>query len=50
MTTSSVARCLLLGTALVCTVGALTAFIVDSVLAWHGLRREVPLPHMGAAK
>ena len=37
---------LLLGIALVCTVGALTAFMVDSVLAWHGLHREGPLPHM----
>ncbi len=38
----------LLGVALICTVGALTAFIVDSVLAWHGLHTEGPLPHMGA--
>lgn len=40
----------LLGVALICTVGALSAFIVDSVLAWHGLHREGPLPHMGAGK
>ena len=37
----------LLGIALICTVGALTAFIADSLLAWHGLNREGPLPHMG---
>ena len=36
----------LLGIALICTVGALTAFIADSLLAWHGLNREGPLPHM----
>lgn len=41
---------LLFGIALTCTVGALTAFIADSVLAWHGLRTEGPLPHMGAVK
>ncbi len=40
----------LLGIALICTVGALTAFIADSILAWHGLHREGPLPHMGAVK
>ena len=31
----------LLGIALICTVGALTAFIADSLLAWHGLHRKV---------
>ena len=34
----------LFGAALACTVGALVAFLVDSVLAWHGLRREGPMP------
>jgi Protein of unknown function (DUF2721) len=34
----------LFGLSLSCTVGALTAFIADSLLAWHGLRREGPLP------
>lgn len=34
----------LFGTALFCTVGALVAFLADSVLAWHGLRMEGPLP------
>ena len=34
----------LFGAALVCTVGSLVAFMVDSVLAWHGLRAEGPLP------
>jgi len=32
------------GIALVCVVLALVAFVVDTVLAWHGLRREGPLP------
>ena len=30
--------------ALVCTVGSLVTFMGDSLLAWHGLRREGPLP------
>lgn len=30
--------------ALSCTVGSLVAFFADSVLAWHGLRREGPPP------
>ncbi|MGI4943613.1 MAG: DUF2721 domain-containing protein [Janthinobacterium lividum] len=34
----------LFGGALVCIVGALIAFLVDSVLAWHGLRVDGPLP------
>ena len=34
----------LFGLALACTIGALGAFLVDSVLAWHGIRREGPLP------
>lgn len=41
---------LLFGIALTCTVGALSAFIADSLLAWHGLHREGPLPHMGTGK
>jgi hypothetical protein len=41
---------LLFGLALTCTVGALSAFIADSLLAWHGLRREGPLPHMSTGK
>lgn len=32
------------GVALVCVVLALVAFVADTVLAWHGLRREGPLP------
>lgn len=36
---------LLFGLALACVVGSLMAFLVDSVLAWHGLRTEGPLPH-----
>jgi hypothetical protein len=34
----------LFGVALGCTVGALMAFLVDSVLAWHGIHRDGPLP------
>jgi hypothetical protein len=39
----------LFGIALGCTVCALMAFLVDSVMAWHGLRREGPLPRPKAA-
>jgi Protein of unknown function (DUF2721) len=35
----------LFGLALGCTASALVAFVADSVLAWHGLRREGSLPH-----
>ena len=35
---------LLFGAALACTAGALMAFLEDSVLAWHGLQREGPMP------
>ena len=35
---------LLFGAALLFTVLALAAFVVDSVLAWHGLRKEGPMP------
>ena len=35
---------LLFGVALVCVVGSLVAFLADSLLAWHGLRTEGPLP------
>ncbi len=35
---------LLFGGALACTVGSLVAFMADSVLAWHGLQREGPMP------
>ena len=34
----------LFGTALVFTVCALFAFVADTLLAWHGLRQEGPLP------
>lgn len=34
----------LFGIALGCTVLALMAFLTDSVLAWHGLQREGPMP------
>jgi uncharacterized membrane protein len=36
----------LFGAALACAVGALMAFLADTLLAWHGLRREGPLPHV----
>jgi hypothetical protein len=35
----------LFGLALGCTACALIAFLADSMLAWHGLRREGSLPH-----
>ncbi len=34
----------LFGLALVCVVGSLVGFLADSLLAWHGLRTEGPLP------
>lgn len=34
----------LFGLALGCTACALVAFLIDSVLAWHGLHRDGPLP------
>ena len=34
----------LLGLALGCTACALVTFLADSVLAWHGLRQEGPMP------
>ena len=39
----------LFGASLGCTVGALAAFIGDSLLAWHGLQREGNLPHTRAS-
>ena len=35
---------LLFGVALGCTIGALAAFLADSVMAWHGLRTDGPMP------
>ena len=40
---------LLFGLALGCTVLALIAFVGDGLLAWHGLKREGPLPHIKRA-
>ncbi len=34
----------LFGAALGCTILALTAFLADSMLAWHGLREDGPMP------
>ncbi len=35
---------LLFGAAVACTIGALTAFLAETALSWHGLRNEGPLP------
>jgi hypothetical protein len=35
----------LFGFGLGCTACALVAFVIDSILAWHGLRRDGALPH-----
>jgi hypothetical protein len=37
---------ILFGAALACVVGALIAFMFDTLLAWHGMRRDGPLPHL----
>jgi hypothetical protein len=34
----------LFGFALFCTISSLVAFLIDSLLAWHGLRSEGPIP------
>lgn len=34
----------LFGVSLLCTIASLGAFIVDTVLAWHGLRIDGPMP------
>ena len=34
----------LFGLAVSCTIGALTAFLVETLLSWHGLKTEGPLP------
>ena len=36
----------LFGLALTFTVSALAAFVADTLLAWHGLRDDGPLPHV----
>ena len=35
---------LMFGAAVACTIGALTAFLAETALSWHGLRDEGPLP------
>lgn len=35
---------LMFGVAVACTIGALTAFLAETVLSWHGVRDEGPLP------
>ena len=35
---------LMFGAAVACTICALTAFLAETVLSWHGLRHEGPLP------
>ncbi len=47
---TSVVLFVLFGASLGCTVGALAAFIGDSLLAWHGLQREGNLPHTRGEK
>ena len=37
----------LFGLALACTIGALAAFVGDTLLAWHGVERDGALPHVG---
>jgi Protein of unknown function (DUF2721) len=34
--------------ALLCLVGSLATFIVDTLLAWHGIRRDGPMPRIRA--
>ena len=45
-TTTSNVLLSLFGLALVFTIGALAAFVADTLLAWHGLRSDGPLPHV----
>ncbi|AQS88576.1 hypothetical protein AA101099_0287 [Neoasaia chiangmaiensis NBRC 101099] len=40
----------LFGAALACTVAALTAFLIDTVLSWHGLRSDGTLPRPGGTR
>lgn len=35
---------LMFGAAVACTIGALAAFLAETVLSWHGLRDDGPLP------
>ena len=39
----------LFGLALGCTILSLVAFLADSLFAWHGLRRDGPLPRANKA-
>jgi hypothetical protein len=43
-TGSATTQTILFGIALLSTVGALSAFLIDSVLAWHGLSVDGPTP------
>lgn len=36
----------LFGGALACTVVGLLCFVIDCVLAWHGIRMDGPMPHL----
>ncbi len=40
----------LFGGALCCTIAALGAFLVDTTLAWHGIRQDGPLPRPAGAR
>ena len=42
--TGSAVELWLFGSSLGCTIAALTAFLVDTVLGWHGLRVDGPTP------
>lgn len=46
-TAASTVLLVLFGLALVFTIAGLAAFVVDTLLAWHGLRDDGPLPHTG---
>jgi Protein of unknown function (DUF2721) len=41
---SATTQTVLFGFALLSTVGALAAFLIDSILAWHGLFKDGPMP------
>jgi hypothetical protein len=40
----------LFGGALGCTVLALLTFLLDSIMAWHGLKMDGPMPHAKTSK
>jgi Protein of unknown function (DUF2721) len=46
---SATTQTVLFGAALLATVAALAAFFIDSILAWHGLFKEGPMPKVRSA-